>query len=74
MSACGDGEETCRDGAGMRTNHAGMGQEWEDLLVAGWGWGRDCLPTSLSTLSLKSGHRFLNFLCGKIFLDKTMFD
>ena len=63
---------SCGDGVGMGRKPAGMGRGWgqtmrgwggdgEDLLVAGRGWGRDCLPASLSSVCMLLVHS--SFYC-----------
>src|SRR5688572_16692763 len=39
---------SCGEWVGVGRNPAGRGGDGEGLLVAGRGWGRDCLPASLS--------------------------
>ena len=46
---CGECDVVLRGWVGWGENLRGWGGDGEDLLVAGRGWGRDCLPASLST-------------------------
>src|SRR5688572_18759196 len=46
----GMGRKPAGMGRGWGQTVRGWGEDGDDLLVAGRGWGRDCLPTSLSTL------------------------
>ena len=61
MSSCGDGVGMGRKPAGMGWGWGqtmrGWGGDGEDLLVAGRGWGRDCLPTSLSIVQVVQSTR-----------------
>ena len=56
VKSCGDGVGMGRKPAGMEwgwgQNLRGWGGDGEDILVAGRGWGQDCLPASLSNIEV----------------------